>query len=166
MFTSWMRSVLVAAASAALSACSTPDYVAEHPVMNAVPQLPPGVYSVSAVDVRPISTHEVEPDFPSELESILVGKAVVAFTVRTDGKVADAMIVQADDVQFGEAAVDAVRHWRFRPALMKGVPVDCRMTLPFIFNSPYSYYSHDGTAPIPSGDKPPGGVPETSLQPK
>jgi TonB family protein len=74
--------------------------------------------------------------------------------VRTDGKVTDAAVVQADDVLFGEAAIHALSKWRFTPAQLKGVPVDCRMTLPFVFDSPYGYGSVEvgGSLPLPPGD--------------
>ena len=96
-----------------MTGCTGPEYVTEHPVDNQIPPLKAGVYSIQAVDVHPISIREIEPDYPPELGSILTGKAVVAFTVRADGKVADAAVVEADDVLFGEAAVAAVRNWRF-----------------------------------------------------
>jgi TonB family protein len=148
-----------------MTGCENPEYVSEHPVENQIPPLKDGVYSIKAVDVRPVATREVEPDYPPELESILTGKAVVVFTVRAEGKVADASVVEADDVLFGEAAVSAVRKWRFRPALVKGAPVDCRMTLPFIFNSPYGYYSRGEALPDPSG-VPPEGSHQTKLEPR
>ena len=148
---------MVLLASAAISGCENPEFVSEHPVANQIPPLKAGVYSIKSVDVRPVATREVEPDYPFELESIVAGKAVVVFTVRTDGKVADASVVEADDVLFGEAAVAAVRKWRFHPAQVKGAPVDCRMTLPFFFDSGNSYYPRDNSAPDPSNWNPPDG---------
>jgi len=133
--------------------------------MNQIPPLKAGVYAVEAVDVRPVATHEVEPDCPAELWSILTGKAVVAFTVRVDGKVADPSVVAADDILYGEAAVSAIRKWRFRPAQVKGAPVACRMTLPFFFSSPYGTYSHDDSGPVPPGDTPPEGSHHGMVEP-
>jgi TonB family protein len=146
---------LVLVASAAMAGCMGNDFVSEHPVENQVPALKAGVYSINAVDVRPVATREVEPDYPFDLESILTGKAVVVFTVRADGKVTDTTVVEADDVLFGEAAVSAVRKWRFRPAQVKGAPVDCRMTLPFVFVSPYANYVPGESAHEPSDRAPP-----------
>ena len=137
-----------------MTGCSSTGYITEHPVANQIPPLKAGVYSTKAVDVRPVATREIEPDYPPELGSILTGKAVVVFTVRADGKVADVAVVEADDVLFGEAAIDAVRKWRFRPAEVKGAPVDCRMTLPFVFTSPYGYYTEGEAMPEPSGRAP------------
>lgn len=146
---------LVFLACAALTGCANSGYVSEHPVENPIPPLKPGVYEVKSVDVRPAATREVAPEFPFRLESILSGSAVVVFTVRVDGKVSDSSVVEADDVLFGEAAISAVRKWRFRPAEVKGVPVDCRMTLPFYFDSPAGYSSQGDSTPDPSSGKPP-----------
>jgi protein TonB len=151
--------------SAAVAGCAGPGYVAEHPVDNQPPALKPGVYAITAVEVRPVATHEIEPDYPPELGSILTGQAVVALTVRADGKVADPAVIQADDVLFGEAALQAVLKWRFRPARVHGAPVDCRITLPFVFTSPYGYPSGEGTVPDPP-DAPPGGSQQTSVEPR
>jgi TonB family protein len=164
MSTAWIRWSLISIASAAIAGCSNPEYVSEHPVENQMSPLKAGVYSIKAVDVRPVATREVEPNFPLELASILTGKAVVVFTVRKDGKVEDASVVEADDVLFGEAAAAAVKKWRFRPAEVKGAPVDCRMTLPFVFTSPYGYYPRDGSTTDPSNGAPPDGSSQTTLE--
>ncbi len=164
MFTAWKRRGLLSLASAALAGCAGSEFVTERPVDNPIPALKAGVYSIAAVDVRPVATRDIEPDFPSELGSVLTGKAVVVFTVRTDGKVEDVSIVEADDVLFGEAAVAAVRKWRFRPAEIKGAPVDCRMTLPFVFVSPYGSYPREDSMPDPSG-APPAGSRQGTVEP-
>jgi TonB family protein len=155
---------LVLFASAALTGCVNPEYVSEHPVENQIPPLKPGVYSINSVDVRPVTTRQIEPDYPFELESILSGWALVVFTIRTDGKVSDASIVEADDVLFGEAAVSAIRKWRFRPAQVKGAPVDCRMTLPFYFTTPVAGHSRDDSMPDPSNGKPPADFQQTKIE--
>ena len=136
--------------SAAWAGCASNDRVIESPVVNSIPPLKPGVYSIKAVDVAPVATKQVEPDFPPELGSILSGQATVMFTAGADGKVADASVVKADDILFGEAAVTAILKWRFRPAELKGVPVNCRMTMPFFFSSPWGSYQIESGASLPS----------------
>jgi TonB family protein len=138
-----------------MAGCENYEYVDEHPVENQIPPLKAGVYSIDSVDVRPVATHQVEPDYPFALESILSGFASVVFTVRADGKVSDASVVRADDVLFGEAALSAIRKWRFRPAQVKGLAVDCRMKLPFYFATPVGMYSRDDSMPDPPNGKAP-----------
>ena len=157
---------LVFLVSAAICGCSSTNFVEEHPVENQVPPLKAGVYAVNAVDVRPVPTHQFEPDYPFELESILTGKAVVVFTVKADGKVADPLVVEADDVLFGEAAVAAIKKWKFRAAQVKGAPVDCRMTMPFIFVSPYANNVPGETPDAPSDRAPASGSNQGTIEPR
>lgn len=164
MSTEWRRWGLLLAALAMTTGCTNPEYVSENPVVNQPQPLKAGVYDVNDVDVRPVATREYEPDYPPRLEPIMTGKALVAFTVRTDGKVEDAAVVQADDVQFGEAALEAIRKWRYRPAQVKGVPVECRMTLPFAFVSPYMGSTQYESMPdMPNASPSPGGPRRQSL---
>jgi TonB family protein len=160
----WRKSSLTLFAAAAVAGCTSNGFVTEHPVENQIPPLKAGVYTIDAVDVRPFATHQVEPDYPFDLESILTGNAVVVFTVRADGKVADASIVSADDSLFGDAAVAAIRKWLFRPAQVKGAPVDCRMTLPFVFVAPYPNYLPGDSMPEPSDKAPPGGSQQGTIE--
>jgi len=150
---------------AAMTGCAGPGYVTEHPVNNPVPELKPGVYSVKTVDVPPAATREIEPDYPPELGSILTGKAVVLFTVRADGRVIDASVVEADDVLFGESALAAILKWRFQPARVRGAPVACRMTMPFVFDSPYGGNISDG-GPGPAPSSPPNEAPGRTVEPR
>ena len=147
-----------------MAGCTGPDYVTEHPVNNRIPPLEAGVYSLKAVDVRPVVTRQVEPDYPRELGAILSGSALVVFTVRANGKVTDASVVSADDVLFGEAAIAAISKWRFQPAQLNGAAVDCRMTLPFVFDSPYGYDS-GGIGPKPLNGGPPDAPEKTTIEP-
>ena len=123
---------------AALAGCEMFTTESEHPIDNPIPALKPGVHTIKTVDIPPAPTSEMEPDFPLELSYVVSGMAFVAFTVRSDGSVADASIVRTDDTLFGKSAVAAILKWRFRPAQVKGVPVDCRMTMPFYFSNAYS----------------------------
>ncbi len=148
-----------------MAGCSATDFVAERPVENAVPPLKAGVYALNAVEVRPKATHQVEPEYPFALASILSGKAVVVFTVRADGKVEDPVVVQADDILFGEEAMAAIRKWRFAPALVKGAPVACRMSMPFVFITPYTNYVPGDPPPNPSDWPPKEGAHEVTFGP-
>jgi TonB family protein len=159
------RIIFWSIASAAFAGCAGPEFITEHPVENDIPPLKTGVYALNAVDVRPVATREFEPDYPYGMASILTGKAVVVFTVHADGKVGDTSVVEADDVQFGEAAVSAILKWRFHPAQVKGAPVDCRMTMPFVFVSPYGNYSRDESIPDPSNSPPQEGPHQATMDP-
>jgi TonB family protein len=146
---------LLAAEMVALAGCMTFTEESERAVDNPLPSLRPGEHTVKNVDVAPVPTKRVEPDFPSGMNYALSGMAFVAFTVRGDGRVADAFIVRADDVQFGEAAVSAILKWRFTPAKLNGVAVDCRMTMPFYFSNSFGpRYDQMGSDPPPRQPQP------------
>src|SRR5262249_58662689 len=70
-------------------------------------------------------TRYVAPEFPrAAREKGINGWVDVQFVVRTDGTVGDASIVGAQPVGiFEQAALDAVRHWRYRAVLQGGQPV-------------------------------------------
>jgi TonB family protein len=74
------------------------------------------------------------------------GIVLVEVTVGTDGKVTDSRGVEGND-PFAEAALDAVRKWRFRPACRHDRPVPATADLLFGFRSPV-------TRPRPPGDDP------------
>lgn len=138
-------------AALALTGCASDVYVAEHPVNAAMPPLREGLYLQDQVDVKPVPTHEVEPEFPYALASIPTGKALVVFTVGIDGRVGETAVVSADDALFGSEALKAIAKWRFRPARLKGAPVACRMTALFFFDSPYGVIRQEGEpAELPS----------------
>jgi protein TonB len=52
----------------------------------------------------------------------------VSFTVSTEGKVSDVIIVSAEPSDiFDRAAVDAVRRWRYEPKKVGGVPIEAHL---------------------------------------
>jgi iron complex outermembrane receptor protein len=63
-------------------------------------------------------------------------KSVLLVTVETDGTVSDAEIAESAGAPFDEAALAAVRQWRFRPASKEGTPVRARIRVPFLFAPP------------------------------
>jgi TonB family protein len=108
--------------------------LALRPVQNPIPPTPAGVYDISKVDVIPVTTHRVNAPYPFELRRAGVsGQATILFIVDTQGRVLGPTIVKATDIQFGEAARQAVAQWRFKPALVAGEPVFCRLMVPVAF---------------------------------
>ncbi|MGH8139462.1 MAG: TonB family protein [Steroidobacteraceae bacterium] len=76
-------------------------------------------------------THYSPPVFPiSARERGISGWVDVQFVVRPDGSVSDVIITGAEPVGiFEQAAVDAVRKWRYRPVVRNGQAVDQRARL-------------------------------------
>lgn len=63
----------------------------------------------------------------------LEGKAIVALIVSASGKPEQIQIEQATHPLFADAAIAAVRHWRFKPAMKGGQPVASPLSLPLEF---------------------------------
>src|SRR5579871_107976 len=57
----------------------------------------------------------------------VAGRVVVSFLVDAAGSVRDLAIVQTSERRLNKPTLDALRRWRFAPALRDGVPVSCRV---------------------------------------
>jgi protein TonB len=65
----------------------------------------------------PILTHRVEPKYPKEaLKARISGTVVIEAMIGTDGSVTSAKAVKSDDPLLTEAARDAIKKWKFKPA--------------------------------------------------
>jgi TonB family protein len=61
----------------------------------------------------------VQPDFPPGVaKRVHKGNVEVRFEVDPDGTVSDAVVVQTSNSHLNEAAIDAIRQWRFKPTPM------------------------------------------------
>jgi protein TonB len=93
-----------------------------------------GALEFSKVDKKPVSKQNAGPMYPSELKQKKIeGEAVVDLCIEPDGKVRVAVIKSATHPKFGEAALEAVKQWRFSPAIKDGKPVRVRTLAPFSF---------------------------------
>ena len=93
------------------------------------------VVSAAAVEAPPAEIHNPPPEYPAlAVRRRWEGSVVVGFEVRPDGTCADVGIVQSSGhAVLDEAAVRAVREWRFKPAVRDGIPVAARQTIRFTF---------------------------------
>lgn len=66
------------------------------------------------------------PKYPSDAQKKrLEGQVVVRYVIGTNGRVKDVEIIDhAIDPSFDDAAVEAIKHWRFRPLIKNGKPVE------------------------------------------
>ena len=62
--------------------------------------------------------------------------AVIAVTISARGVVEDPTVKSATDPAFGDAALVAIKDWRFLPKVMEGHGVVSRADVPFIFTPP------------------------------
>ena len=64
-------------------------------------------------------------------EGDLSSKASVSFIVGTDGRVHSALILESAGPNQDRTILDAVRFWRYRPALCNGVPTEAEAKIEF-----------------------------------
>ena len=77
------------------------------------------------------------PDYPDSLaKTHATGRAEVSFRVDASGIVIDPRVASASDPAFGEAALAAIRQWRFVPRVKGGRPIQATASLPFMFTPP------------------------------
>src|ERR1035441_10317930 len=81
--------------------------------------------------------HRVPPAYPAQARVLrLEGTVILAAMVMEDGRVRDVKVVEGSPV-FAQSAVDAVKHWRYKPYELDGKPVkiETRITINFKFPS-------------------------------
>jgi protein TonB len=74
--------------------------------------------------VRPVLLEKVSPAYPRVARQAgLGGRVTVRAVIAPDGSVESVEVFSSTNPLFNDAAVEAVRRWRYRPALMNGKPV-------------------------------------------
>jgi periplasmic protein TonB len=88
---------------------------------------------VSSVLVQLVKIKDVPPVYPSAARGARVqGTVVIETTIESDGTVESARVLRSIP-PLDQAALEAVREWRFKPALLNGaaIPVVVTLTVPF-----------------------------------
>lgn len=84
-----------------------------------------GPYRVGGRATAPVRVHKVPPVYPRLAQTARVqGVVVLEALIRKDGSVADIRPVQELSMGLTEAAIEAVRQWRYEPGNLNGVPVE------------------------------------------
>ena len=77
----------------------------------------------------PKKIKDVQPVYPPIAQSARVqGIVIIEATIGKDGSVKDAKVLRSVPL-LDQAALDAVRQWKFTPTLLNGVPVAVIMTV-------------------------------------
>lgn len=78
--------------------------------------------------------HSVQPTYPpGALSQHITGTVLLHVILATDGSVQTIDVVSGPDA-LRQAAVDAVKRWRYRPTLLNGKPIEVDTTIQVIFN--------------------------------
>ena len=80
--------------------------------------------------------HRVEPDYPEQArQQQIQGPVVLDVRTRRDGTIQELKLLSGQRL-LADAAIAAVKQWRFRPHLVKGEPVEMQTTVTLNFKLP------------------------------
>ena len=87
------------------------------------------------VDQKPSVLRKVDPKYPEAARRANREAVVILeFTVDVNGKATDIKVAEPKGFGFDEAAIDAIKRWRFTPAKKDGASVPMRVRQPIRFN--------------------------------
>jgi TonB family protein len=93
------------------------------------------VYSLKEVDQAPVPTSQPAAVYPRTLRAQrLEGSVDVGFTITSKGVVLDPHAVSSTNEGFEQAAIDAVRKWKFKPAMKDGKAVNTKVQVTLTFS--------------------------------
>ncbi len=92
---------------------------------------------LAAADQPPRPIDQPSPAYPFDLrKQQFEGQVTLLFTVTADGRVADPVIIQSSNWVFRDLVLNAVRKWKYEPALKDGQPVAAKVSQSFAFVVP------------------------------
>jgi len=78
----------------------------------------------------PVVISQVQPQYTDQArQQRLQGSVTLQLVVRTDGTVSNIQVTRSLGGGLDEAAIEAVKQWKFRPATRNGVPVDVLLSV-------------------------------------
>lgn len=89
-------------------------------------------FSLAEIDQKPRAIFQAAPVYPAGKRTLEVVVSVV-FVVDSTGKVTNPRVEKSTDPAFEKPAVDAVKQWKFEPAIKAGKRVSCKMRVPIRF---------------------------------
>ncbi|HEY3755408.1 MAG TPA: TonB family protein [Opitutaceae bacterium] len=89
------------------------------------------IYTLAEVQVRPEPWKKIRPNLtPGFAEK---GNVDVEVIIDRDGSVLSAHVIHSTDSSLNDPTVEAVKDWKFHPAMRFGLPVMVRALLPVVF---------------------------------
>ncbi len=118
------------------AAGNTADTAAMAALLSTPAILPAADLDISQGVTEATLVHNVPPVYPSEAGARHLGGAVVLeATIAEDGSTRDLKIISGPP-PLAEAAIQAVRQWRYRPSLLNGKAVAVQKQITVIFKAP------------------------------
>jgi protein TonB len=91
-------------------------------------------FSLAEIDQKPRPISQTAPAYPAEMRGKKIeGIVTILFVVDPSGRVVNQRVEKASHDAFKEPALDAVKQWKFDPAVRGGQRVSCKMRVPIRF---------------------------------
>jgi protein TonB len=91
-------------------------------------------FSLAEIDQRPRAIVQTAPLYPAQMRGKKVeGVVTLIFVVDANGRVSAPRVETSSHPAFEKPAVEAVKQWRFEPAVKGGKRVGCKMRIPIRF---------------------------------
>ena len=91
-------------------------------------------FNLTEIDQKPYPVHQAGGVYPASLRGRKVeGVVSILFIVDVTGKVINPRVERSTQPDFEKPALDAVRQWKFEPAVKAGQRVPCKMRVPIRF---------------------------------
>jgi protein TonB len=91
-------------------------------------------FSMAEIDQKPRVIHQVAPSYPAELRSKKTpGEVWLILVVDARGRVSSVRVEKTSHPAFAKPATEAVKQWKFDPAMRGGQKVTCKMRVPIRF---------------------------------
>lgn len=91
------------------------------------------LFSLADLDQKPRCVYQPAPTLTAKLRKQAPATVYVLFIVGTNGRVEAPKVQRSSNPEFNEAALRAVKQWKFDPGKRKGEPVRFRMRVPITF---------------------------------
>lgn len=86
------------------------------------------LFSLTEIDQKPRVVFQAAPLFPSEMRGKKVeGVVTIIFVLDPSGEVTDPRVEKSTHPAFEKPALDALKQWKFEPAVKGGERVNCKM---------------------------------------
>jgi protein TonB len=91
-------------------------------------------FSLAEIDQKPRAVFQASPLYPSDMRGKKIeGVVTVIFVVDSTGRVTSPRVEKSTHPSFEKPALDAVKQWKFEPAVKGGKRVGCKMRVPIRF---------------------------------
>ncbi|MEO6170141.1 MAG: energy transducer TonB [Lysobacter sp.] len=123
-------------------------------VMLAACNPAPADRSEAIAPTQPLAVETPPPVYPADLACAgIAGQVGVLLTIGIDGRPKNIRVEDSSGhLQLDQAAVDAVKGWKFQPGTSRGQPAETPLRVPVTFTAPDADSERcDGVAPGASG---------------